>query len=222
MSNSRLIDFTTKRSPWRHFLVWFVFYASCFVSTNHHFIASMLLAGGLSIALVYFAAVSVSVPRTWKILTVTAYWVVAGVTLVSALIYGLRFRKMGPVDADALRAIAQTNLLEAVSYLGVHLSWEAMGIGAVVAILLFMTFPFSVSRAELGFTSRRSSILPAIAALTMLVGGGVPIIKPIYHYVTNYKEQLALFRSVLAARNSQLPDNVSSEFEGTIIAIPSA
>ena len=205
MSDQKLMQFAVKRSPWRHFVVWFVFYASCIVSTDDNFFASVLLSGGLAVALVYAAALSTLAKRPWQYATIAAYWVVAALTLLLALVYGLHFRRMGPVDADAIRAIAQTDLFEAVHYLGVHVSLEAIGAAAVVTILLLLTFPFSATRVQLGVTSQRTLLLPAVAASTMIIAGAVPVFKPIYQYISNYKEQLTVFRSSTRHMNGLKP-----------------
>ncbi len=211
--------FATTRSPWRHLLVWLIFFSSSIVSTSRNVFATLILAGGLTIALSFLAAVSVSVPRPIRYFTIVAYWLAAGITLSLVLIYGLYLRNIGPLDADAVRAFAQTDLLEAIDYLVVHISWKVVGMAAVVTIFLLITFPLSVSLAELGLSSKRNSVLPAALAAVMVVGGGIPVVAPIYNYVSNYKKELEIFRSVLAKRNIQLPNNTIADFEGTIIVI---
>lgn len=181
-------------------------------SANH-----LLVAGGLFLVHAALATLIANVsPRVRSILLVP-YISASIVLLIFLLLYGTFLRSGGVADGDAVRAVLQTDLQEAVSYLKRLLSPTDLILGLSGALLLIAFFP---KRAYV--TTGRSA-----AALIACIGiggiavhlGSMMLLVPVTMYAREYRAEINAFESLIAQRSSTAIIGASSDFSGTAVVI---
>ena len=202
-----------------HFLVWLIFFAICVVTPDRWLGASIALAFGLAIAFSLLALSVSSLRGPSKFLGVLCYVLVGSLVALVVLAYGINLRTLGPVEADAVRAIAQTDFFEALSYLKLNTPWTAIVPTLVGVYLLYHTFPAQRSLPPWRLTARYSFMVPVVLAAVLIFTGGLKVAWPIVDTFASYRHELTLFKTALAKRTVAPPQSVATDFDGTIIVI---
>jgi heptose-I-phosphate ethanolaminephosphotransferase len=137
--------------------------------------------------------------------------------LLVLLMYGAFIKEGGTVSADAMRAVAQTDILEAIEYLERLISPADLIAAVSIAMLLTATFPTSANAPPPRANAAFVLCMPIGLALAHL--GSIPIISPIQAYTDEYRSEVAAFREVLDSRKSQPISGATSDYAGKAVVI---
>lgn len=165
------------------------------------------------------AASLILVPRvrTWKIVGSFVYALVSGVQLTALVLVSSFISGGGSFDADVSRAIAQSDVREALSYGERLLSASAvLWLLALVAVFALL-FPRRPSPA-------RAVHLVAFCCLLLsgswsVYAGTVGALGPVIHHIAEYRKEMSTFQAILAERRAKPIENAASQFEGVIVVV---
>lgn len=173
----------------------------------------------IGFALVHVACANLIIVSHAKLrVTLLAIYAVLSAMLLSVLLIHYAFIKSGGVlDADAVRAIAQTNVPEMLAYLRNIVSPLDTIAAASVAVLLAAAFPRK--RYSLGFLPGAAVAIVAVIGVGMANAGSMAILVPIRLTIQQYHDEMDRFHTVLAQRKATQISGANSSFEGTAVVI---
>jgi glucan phosphoethanolaminetransferase (alkaline phosphatase superfamily) len=205
-----------------HFVAWLLVAEACLVGLARPGKEDLLLALGIALLQGAVAALSTRLRDPLRCMVLVAWMAPTVLLLGLLLLHGFYIRKGGIVSADALRAIGQTDLREAMRYLERLAGWRQAGLSALAIALLAATFP-RTSGPET--TSRRRALAVALPAVGLAMscaafalGGARPVLVAT-RWIRDYRHEAHAFRTLLEQRKARPAVAASSEFDGNLVVV---
>jgi heptose-I-phosphate ethanolaminephosphotransferase len=178
----------------------------------------LLTAGGLSIAHATVAVATLGLRGRFRSAIVVIYATFVSLLVVFLLAYGFYLSSGGTISSDAMRAVAQTDALEAIGYFRKILAGTHVLIAsATVLTFVLMLVPLVLWR--LPAPSFRFSGTCLSMALTMVGIGGSAVLSPVVSYIAEYRQEVRAFRRLLAERRATPIRNASARLDANFIIV---
>lgn len=198
-------------------LAWFLVTLFCLRGGHGELIDQVVTAGGLSLAHGACARLIIASQGRLRFALLGIY-VLLSAPLLSALLLHCVFIKSGGVlDADAVRAIAQTNGQEMLAYIQNLIAPLDAIAAASITILLVAGFPRRQN--SLRFLPAVAISVVAVAGVSLANAGSLTILMPMKLTITQYRQEMSEFRAVLTQRKIKQISGAASSFDGTAIVI---
>jgi len=138
-------------------------------------------------------------------------------------LYRTYFRDGGLVAADALRAVGQTDLREALQFLGASSSSRALVVPALASIAAWWAsgapLPSGPGNRALRWRTRRVTIgLVVLCAIALGFGGLVPVLD-LVDQARTYRREAASFALQAKVDRTAVPAGVESDFRGSVMLV---
>jgi heptose-I-phosphate ethanolaminephosphotransferase len=184
-------------------------------------VGPLLLALAVALLQVSFALWIGTLAGRARIVALVGYGAAAEFSLLALLVYREYLGGGGVRRADSLRAFGQASLAEIWHFVRLFVDWRLVATSALVAGLLFVLVVTAVG-SEPGRRRRYPRVVAAIALLASVgsyLAGGHRQVSEIVEFVSEYREQARLYRSVENEIGLASPVGAESTFSGTLVVV---
>jgi len=203
----------------QHFAAWLLLAGGSLAVGHDSVVATAKLAFGIALAASALATGSALLGGMTRVFARSVYVAIAVPLLAALGLHGLYVSQRGTIGEEELRAVAQTHLSEAASYIGSLLDWTHVAVATISVVMLASTYPSRRHPLTPRAFTWAAVLLALVVAKPLVESAGREYFGPMYQYVMRYRAETDKFQALLKKRRIQPIVGATSAFTGTLVVV---